>query len=114
MYDPNLIDFYDRVQRIRRDHAQGYGMEAVGALGRSAFQRREVTYHVPLLGPIAAALLITIMVKALLQIGMGDTDYYARLAELRSGTPWEQWTSEMMRPDAVSNFLATEFRQLDL
>jgi hypothetical protein len=114
MYDPNMIDFYNRVSRIRHDHAQGYGMEAVGALGRSAFQRRQVTYHIPLLGPIAAALLITIMAKAVLQIGMGDTAYYERLAELRTGTPWEQWTAAMMKPDEVSNFIATEFRDLNL
>ena len=33
MYDPNMRDFYRRVGRIERTHAQGGGFEAAGTLG---------------------------------------------------------------------------------
>ena len=112
MADPNLADFYKRVERIERARSQGYGFEAAGTLGRSHFHRPS-TPRRAVVGPMALFLGAVLMVKGLMINEIGAEDYAARIALLdQSESGIERAGGWMMQADPVSLWIAAKIAAL--
>lgn len=112
MTDPNLKNFYTRVARIERAHANGFGHEALGTLGRSLHIRPRKK-GVPLLRGSVFLMAALIGMKATIYGGLGEEAYLSRLALLKQGTALERTGAWLMTPDPVSEWLADIWRQVN-
>lgn len=111
MEDPNRDDFYSRVARLERAHARGFGHEASGALGRSAYIR-PLPRGVPLLRGVAFVLATLVGLKATLMHGLPAEVYQSRLAELKQGTVIERVGAFVMAPDPATRWIADALDQI--
>ena len=111
MTDPNRDDFYNRVARLERAHAQGLGHEATGALGRSAFFRPS-RRRVPLLRGSVFVLAAVMGMKATLYGGIPEEMYLGRIAALKQGTAIERVGAYLMSPDPITVWIVDGWRYL--
>lgn len=106
MADPNLRDFYGRLDRIEKAHQRGYGFEAAGTLGRSHYGRGRR----PGVGVVAPAVFVAtavILLKALIHHGIGAGVYDARVADLWQGqTALERIGAAVMQADPATLWLS--------
>ncbi|MCV2867949.1 hypothetical protein OEW28_04855 [Defluviimonas sp. WL0002] len=111
MVDPNMKNFYGRVDRIQRVHAAGGGFEAQGTLGMFHYnalrkKRRRATWLMPALLVCVTVLLI----KAGVMATIGPELYQDRIAMLQQGNALDRagayvleagqatvWLSEIIR-----------------
>lgn len=99
--DPNLNDFYGRVQRIEKMRRKGYGFEASGTLGRSATFKRERSVG----GMLRSALLIVAMgfvLKGVIHFYVGAETYDLRVSELATGTGFDPVAAGLMSADPIT------------
>jgi hypothetical protein len=108
MADKVLRDFHERVARIERAHARASGFGAQGAPGRS-HRTRWGRWRVPVIGPVLVLVLGVILLKAVIQAGLGTQDYAARVAALWEGGAVERIGAVVMQPDLASAWLAGQF-----
>lgn len=105
MADPNLSEFYDRVARIEKARALGYGFEAEGTLGRSYYHRRARRRRA-LLGPLLIVAACAIGLKATIHYKVGAAAYEDRVARLMSGEGFERLGGQLMQADPLTEYLS--------
>lgn len=105
MADPNMADFYDRVNRFERMRRQGYGFEAQGALGRS-FYNAKTKPRRNWFGPTFLAVLVVFVVKAGIFSGVGAQSYQVRVDRLLAADGIDRVGGWLMQADPVTLWLA--------
>jgi hypothetical protein len=108
MTDPNLVDFYGRVAKINRDHAKGYGFEAVGTLGRSAYHRRGQKSALRFLKPLLTIAVCTVALKGAIHNHIGSDVYDARVQALVSSEGFDRLGGYMMVADPATLWVSGE------
>lgn len=104
----NLIDFNDRVSRIRKAHVSGLGFEAEGTLGRSHYARRR-GFRLPLMGPVLVLLAVVLLLKAAIHVHLGGQTYQDKVDLLWQGSALDQLGAVVMQPDPLTIWLAAQF-----
>ncbi len=105
MADPNLIDFYGRVARIRKARAKGYGFEAPGTLGRvPSYQPKARRRWI--LGPVVVLLVCAPLLKGAIHHSVGAASYDERVASLRAGDGIERIGGWLMQSEPVTVFVS--------
>ena len=102
MADPNLVDFYGRVARIEKDHARGYGFEARGTLGRSAYLRKPRKSAFRFVMPVLAVIACGITVKGFIHHHIGSNVYDERVASLLGGEGFDRLGGYLMQADLAT------------
>ncbi|MCU0803251.1 MAG: hypothetical protein MUD11_16100 [Rhodobacteraceae bacterium] len=102
MADPNLVDFYGRVARIEKDHARGYGFEARGTLGRSAYLRPRKKSPFRFVLPAMAVLACGVTVKGFIHQQIGGSVYDQRVAALMDGEGFDRLGGYLMKADVMT------------
>jgi hypothetical protein len=102
MADPNLVDFYGRVARIEKDHARGYGFEARGTLGRSAYLRRPKKSMMRFALPVMMIVACGITVKGFIHHQIGGNVYDERVAALLGGEGFDRLGGILMKADIAT------------
>lgn len=105
MADGNLVDFNHRVSRINKAHVKGLGFEAPGTLGRSHYLKRR-GFHVPLMAPVFILLLVAVLLKAVIHVHLGGTQYQAKVDRLWTGSALDQVGAVIMQPDPLTIWMA--------
>ena len=109
MSDPNMRDFYSRVNRIERSHARGYSFVAEGTLGRTPRPVRRGRGLV--LARSALFLLIGIIcLKGVLNYQVGPDLYDQRVERLAQGDEVERIGATIMWADPASVWVADRLR----
>lgn len=107
--DPNLNDFYNRVSRIEKAHAKGYGFEARGTLGRSTVgNRRQVSLR--FIKPLALVLLVAVGLKGMIHYFIGAEIYNERVQALSAGEGFDPVGGWLMQVDPASNFISAQLQ----
>ena len=109
MSDPNLTDFYARIDRIAQMRARGYGFEAAGTLGRPGMAKPRGR-GLALLRSLAFVLICAFGVKAMMQYRVGPDLYDSRVARLQDGDAIDRLGAALMRADPVTLYLADQLR----
>jgi hypothetical protein len=102
MADPNLVDFYGRVARIEKDHARGYGFEARGTLGRSAYLRKKKKSPFRFVLPALAVVACGVTVKGFIHQQIGSNVYDERVAALMDGEGFDRLGGYLMKADIMT------------
>lgn len=111
MADPNLSAFYDRVARLERARAQGYGFEAEGSLGRSYYYR-PVRKRRAILGPLLIVAACSFGMKGAIYYKVGATAYNDRVAVMQQGEGFERLGGTLMQADPVTLYVAGKLATL--
>ncbi len=102
MADPNLVDFYGRVARIESDHARGYGFEASGTLGRSAYLRAPQKSAFRFVLPALMVVACGVAVKGFIHHQIGGNVYDERVASLLDGEGFDRLGGMLMTADVAT------------
>lgn len=106
MQDTNLVDFYSRVAKFEKSHAQGLGHEAPGTLGRLAtYGKRKKRSRVRVM-PLVFVLFAAIGLKATILHFVGTADYQSRVERLSAGQGFDRLGGWLMQIDPVTGFVA--------
>lgn len=108
--DPNLEDFYVRVARIQSARSRGYGFEAAGTLGRSAYNRPQARRQ-SLLKPLAVVAIAILGLKATIHYNVGDEAYAARVADLQASDGFDRLGGYLMEADPVTLWLSAQMTE---
>lgn len=111
MFDPNVKDFYERVGRLKEAHAQGYGFEAVGVLGRSHYRRPVRTNRMKLMLPVVFFLMAAFGVKGTIHFFVGGQTYGDRVASLQQGEGFDKLGAALMAPDRITLWVSETIRR---
>ena len=111
MTDPNMTDFNGRVARIQTARANGFGFEALGALGRSFYYRPKSRRRAIVL-PILFLLVCGFLLKGLIYHSVGAQSYDDRVAALQAGTGVEPLGGWLMQPEPVTLFLSDQITRV--
>lgn len=109
--DPNLKEFYGRVERIEKMRRKGYGFEARGTLGRSSTFRREGSVG-RLLRSLVVVIAIGFVLKGAILFHVGDETYDRRVGELATGTGFDPLAATLMAADPVTRMIASFLGQV--
>jgi hypothetical protein len=102
MADVNLVDFYGRVARIEKDHARGYGFEAVGTLGRSGSSRRAKKSVLRFVMPMLAVFVCSVGLKGAIYNQIGADLYQERVDNLMGGQGFDRLGGVLMQADPAT------------
>jgi hypothetical protein len=109
--DPNLNDFYNRVSRIEKSHAKGYGFEAAGTVGRKASSRgRGLSFK--FVKPLVVALVLGIGLKSMIHYYIGTQTYENRVSALAAGTGVDPVGAWLMHADPVTVWISGQLQAL--
>ena len=111
MFDPNIQDFYERVGRLKQAHAQGYGFEAVGVLGRSYYYKPKRKSRLKLLGPLVFALMAGFGLKGGIHYFVGAQTYESRVSHMQEGEGFDKLGAALMAPDSVTLWVSETIRR---
>jgi hypothetical protein len=111
MADLNLVDFYGRVARIEKDHARGYGFEAVGTLGRSGSSRRAAKSPFRFLKPVLMVFVCSVALKGAIHHQIGANTYDARVDNLLSGAGFDRLGGMLMQADPITVWFSGELKK---
>lgn len=109
--DPNLNDFYNRVSRIEKSHAKGYGFEAAGTVGRKA-PKRGYLRGLRFLKPLVMAVALGIGLKAMIHYYIGTQTYENRVSALAAGTGFDPVGAVLMHADPATLWLSGQMQSL--
>lgn len=107
MSDPNMSEFYRRVDRIQKARARGHGFEAPGVLGRSYYTRPQAQRR-GFFGPVLVLLVAVFLLKGLMISQIGRMEYESRVERLLAGAGVERVGGWLMQVDPVSEMVARE------
>ncbi len=111
MADQDFTEFYDRVARIEKARAKGYGFEADGTLGRSHYHR-PVRRKRRLVAPFVMLLACFLCLKAALHYQIGNDIYGLRVESMRSSdSGMERVAGMLMQADPLTVWLSNQFQQ---
>lgn len=108
MSDPNLVDFYKRIDRIERNHTQGLGFEANGTLGRSYYLRPQRKSRSSFLLPAIFIICAALGMKAAIYQHTGATGYQQRVDQLLAGDGLEYVGGWIMQVDPLTVYLSQQ------
>ena len=112
MADPNMVDFYGRVSRIKKARAKGYGFEAVGTLGRSYYaQHAPSRTRISILKPALIVLFGAFGLKGAIHYQIGGSVYSERVADLQSGAGFDRLGGYLMQADPVTMFVSAKLQE---
>ena len=111
MFDPNIKDFYDRVGRLKQAHAEGYGFEAAGVLGRSAYRRPQRKSRLKYVFPLMFVAMASFGLKGAIHYFVGAQTYENRVAELQKGEGFDKLGAALMSPDKVTLWVSETLRR---
>ncbi|WP_022704420.1 hypothetical protein [Pseudorhodobacter ferrugineus] len=111
MFDPNVKDFYERVGRLKQAHAQGYGHEAVGVLGRSHYRRPVRKTRLKALLPVLFFAMSAFGVKGAIHYFVGAQTYESRVAQLEQGEGFDRLGATLMAPDPITLWISETIRR---
>lgn len=111
MFDPNLKDFYERVGRLKRAHAAGYGFEAQGVLGRAHYRKPQRKNRLKLLLPVAFFFLAAMGMKGTIYYFVGAQTYNDRVASMQQGEGFNAVAAVLMAPDRVTLWISDGIRR---
>ena len=105
MADPNLVDFYSRVARFEKARAAGYGFDAAGTLGRSAFEKpvRKRRSLLPILLLVMAA---GFGLKGMIYHSVGAASYNERVEKLLAGEGFDRLGGWLMQEEPVTLYVS--------
>lgn len=110
--DPNLKEFESRVSRVEKARAKGYGFEAPGTLGRSAYTRPKKR-NLSVVKPLLVLVMMSVGLKAAIHYKIGGDVYQARVDGLLQGEGFDRLGGWLMQADpatlAVSALLTRQF-----
>jgi hypothetical protein len=115
MGNASLRDFYERIARILKARARGYGFEAAGALGRSHYTRHARLHRrlrVPVMAPVLILFGGVIVLKAVIYRGVGAGVYDARVDALWQGEGVERVGAMVMHADPLTRALSDMIARL--
>ena len=110
MFDPNIKDFYERVGRLNKAHAKGYGFEAVGVLGRSHYRQSPRKNRLRFLLPVAFLLMAGIALKGTVHYFVGAQTYADRVVELQNGAGFDKLGAAIMAADPLTLWVSKALR----
>lgn len=110
MFDPNIKDFYERVGRLNKAHAKGYGFEGVGVLGRSHYRVAPRKSLLRFLFPVVFLLMAGIALKGTVHYFVGAQTYGDRVAELQNGAGFDKLGAVIMAPDRLTLWVSATLR----
>lgn len=110
--DPNLSDFYDRVARIEKAHARGFGFEAEGTLGRSHYVKPMRRSRRLLVAPLVLLLCSGVLLKAVLLWRVGVPHYQSRIELLMQQEGLDRLGAQVMQIDPVTRIVAEALTQV--
>ena len=105
MSDPCILEFNERVQKIEKARAKGYGFEADGTLGRSHYTRRKArraSVSFPFLRPALAMTAGGTVLKAIFLVNLGAAAYDSRVERLLDGHGFDRIGGWLMQADPVT------------
>lgn len=105
MHDPNMTDFYGRVQRIRKARAKGLGFEAPGTLGRS-FYYHPKSRRRSILGPVLFLAVCAVLLKGVIYNQIGAEAYNERVAALQNGDGVDKVGGWLMQEEAATRLVS--------
>jgi len=111
MHDPNLIDFYNRVGRLQKAHAAGYGFEAVGTLGRSHYSRRTQKRRTGLILPVLFVGMAVFGLKGTIHYHVGADTYETRVSSMSAGEGFDRLGAVLMQADPVTVWLSGQMQE---
>lgn len=113
MIDPNMKNFYGRLDRIERTHAAGGGFEAVGTLGMSYYsaQRRRARRGAWIM-PVAMVVATVVGLKAGMLATIGPDLYQDRVAMLSQGGLVDQAGAYVLEAGPITVWLSDQMRGL--
>ncbi|MBT9244545.1 hypothetical protein KM031_05865 [Gemmobacter fulvus] len=109
MAEQNLSEFYDRVARVEKARALGYGFEADGTLGRS-YYFKPVSRRRRILGPLLIVLACGFGLKAAMHHQVGDSAYHDRVMAMQASDGFERLGGVLMQADPVTLWLSDQIR----
>ena len=112
MHDTNLVDFYSRLARYERSHAEGYAHEADGTLGRAATYGLHKTRRRIRVLPMVFVVVAAIGMKATILHFVGATDYQARVEKLNAGEGFDRLGGWLMQVDPVTAMVAAKIAEV--
>ena len=111
MFDPNIKDFYERVGRLKEAHAQGYGFEAVGVLGRSYYRKPQRKNRMKILLPVTFFLMAAVGMKGAIHYFVGAQSYEHRVAVMQHGEGFDKLGAALMAPDQITLWISDGIRR---
>lgn len=105
MYDPNLQDFYRRIDRVEGARTRGYGFEAAGTLGRSAY-RQKPRRRWSILKPVLLVCLVMLTLKGVIHHEIGAATYEQRVQGLMAGDGIDRLGAFLMTADPVTLWIS--------
>lgn len=112
MADGNLIDFYDRLQRIENLRAHGGAFEATGTIGAAPLPVRQLRRgRSILLAPLVIMALTITGLKVAIHMYVGHSAYEHRVEELRGADGFGPVGAMLMQADPVTVFISDELRK---
>ncbi|MDN5786879.1 hypothetical protein [Pseudorhodobacter sp.] len=111
MYDPNIKDFYERVGRLNKAHAAGFGFEGVGVLGRSYYYRPQRKSKLKLMIPVVFIVMSGFALKGAIHYSVGAQTYGNRVAELQNGEGFDKLGAAIMAPDRLTLWVSDVIRK---
>ena len=109
--DPNLNDFYNRVSRIEKSHAKGYGFEASGTLGRSTSASRTQRSW-KFLKPLMLVVVMALGLKGMIHYFIGAEVYNTRVAALAAGEGFDPVGGWLMQADPVTAWISEQMQTI--
>lgn len=105
MADPNLVDFYSRVAHFEKARASGYGFDAAGTLGRSAFAKpaRKRRSTLPMLLMVASC---GLLLKGAIHHAVGASSYNDRVDALIAGEGFDRLGGWLMQADPATVYVS--------
>jgi hypothetical protein len=107
--DPNLNDFYNRVSRIEKAHAKGYGFEAAGTVSRSTAANRKAGSW-KFLKPLAIALCMSAGLKGMIHYYIGADVYQKRVDALVLGQGFDPVGGWLMQADPATLWISGQLQ----
>ncbi len=109
--DPNLNDFYNRVSRIEKSHAKGYGFEAAGTVRRRSSNRSGMR-SLKFVKPLVMALVLGAGMKGMIHYYIGTNTYESRVSALAAGTGFDPLGAWLMHADPVTLWISDQMQTL--
>ncbi len=109
--DPNLNDFYNRVSRIEKSHAKGYGFEAAGTVGRRSSSLGR-GLGLKFVKPLVIAMVLGAGLKGMIHYYIGAQTYESRVSALAAGIGFDPVGAWLMHADPVTLWISGQLQSV--